>query len=106
MKLYLDDVRMPSYTYSTPEDWHIVRTYEEFCSTIQNQAPTVISFDHDLGDNVPSGMDCAKWLVEYALDGHIDLTRIEFLVHSDNPPGASNIRGLLSSYLSHARNQR
>lgn len=104
MKIYLDDVREPSHTYSNSKEWTVVRTFTEFCLVVAQNDPTAISFDHDLGEHTPTGMDCAKWLVDYALDGYIDLTRVELLVHSANPPGAANIRSLLSSYVSHVRN--
>ncbi|GAB3824380.1 cyclic-phosphate processing receiver domain-containing protein [Hymenobacter jeollabukensis] len=39
-----------------------------------------------------SGYDCAKWLVEQ------ELLVERFNVHSANPVGAANIRGLLENY--------
>ena len=88
MKLYLDDIRNPA-----TEGWNIVRSYEEFVQFImQNGMPDLISFDHDLGDNVPTGMDCAKWLVE---NQH---KIVEFNVHSANPVGKKNIESLLNNW--------
>ena len=102
MKVYLDDVRMPSYTYPSDadEDWVIVRDYHEFVDLLaKSPQPDVISFDHDLGDDPLSGMDCSKWLVERALDGHTNLHAVEIRVHSANPAGAANMRGLFDGYL-------
>ena len=44
MKLYLDDVRHPSYNYSDPEDWTIVRTAEEAMQLLATNEVTEISF--------------------------------------------------------------
>lgn len=98
------------------EDWVIVRTYKQFCNWInENGLPDIISFDHDLGDDfllketTPieewydlenerdyTGMDCAKWLVNYCLDNKKELPN--FIVHSMNPAGTDNINGLLKNF--------
>ena len=41
----------------------------------------------------------AKWLVEEALDGRLDLCGLRYQVHSRNPVGQINIRGVLDSYM-------
>lgn len=96
-KLYLDDIRSPRGT-----DWVIVRSFEEFKRTIlERGTPDMISFDHDLGWNtdedkeLPSGYDCAKWIVE----NNIPIK--DFFVHSANPVGAENITRLLDNYRKH-----
>jgi hypothetical protein len=96
--LYLDDLRSPT----TERDWVICRSVEEakrFCG--QYGCPTYISFDHDLGDNVPTGMDFAKWLTECDLDNGGTFIPVDFTynIHSANPVGEKNIRGLLDNYL-------
>jgi hypothetical protein len=55
MKLFLDDIRMPSdctnYMASGVYrlfEWKIVRNYNEFVLAIQKEFPDTISFDHDL----------------------------------------------------------
>lgn len=87
-RLFLDDVRDP------PDDsWAVVRSYEEFVDYIEtNGVPDLISFDHDLGDGVPTGMDCAKFLVDNQL-----LVK-GFQVHSANTPGRKNIKSLLTNW--------
>jgi len=65
--------------------------------------PEWISFDHDLGDNVPTGYDLAHWLVEQDLDLSIMPAQFAYQVHSANPVGAANIQGLLDGYLRHKR---
>ena len=96
-KLYLDDIRTPR-----GNDWVIVRSFEEFTKTIlERGTPDMISFDHDLGwdaiedKELPSGYDCAKWIVE----NNIGIK--DFFVHSANPVGAENITRLLDNYKKH-----
>lgn len=90
--LYLDDIRQPR----TQRDWVIVRSFDEFVRYIlEHGTPEYISFDHDLGEDVPSGMDCAKWLVEN------DIVPKGYNVHSANPVGAANIDGLMRQWLEH-----
>lgn len=96
-----------------------VKDYDEFVVWItENGLPTKISFDHDLADehyappdrygdyNVwaseqdfkeKTGMDCAKWLIDYCLDNNKELPI--WTVHSANPSGAENIRRLLQNFL-------
>ncbi len=114
-KLYLDDIRNP-----TTEGWDIVRSYDEFVNYIEtNGVPDMISFDHDLGmehikyffdngghDNPPNpqevefqtktGYDAAKWLCSYCFENGIPLP--EWNVHSANPVGRDNIKGILSNF--------
>ena len=96
------------------EPWEIVRNYDEFKAWIQkNGLPDLISFDHDLADThytpkeywsdyhksaeyqaslthtEKTGLDCAKWLVDYCLDNELKLPK--YLVHSANPVGRDNI---------------
>lgn len=99
--LYLDDLRTPS----TKIEWVIARSFEEARKLVlERGAPTVISFDHDLGDGVPDGYDFAKWIVESDLDGLIKLPEdFRYNVHSANPPGAANIESLMASYLRHKK---
>ena len=79
------------------KEWDIVRSYKEFIDWVDiNGLPGLISFDHDLGDVVElkselpieswfnldndteyTGMDCAKWLIDYCLDH--DLTVINLM---------------------------
>jgi hypothetical protein len=110
--LFIDDLRMPKdcVTYMKHdvelyfEEWNIVRSYAEFTQwIIEHGLPDVISFDHDLGDITNdielSGMDCAKWLVEYCMDNHLNLPKC--IVHSQNPVGVANINGLVENFKKH-----
>lgn len=91
-KLYLDDIRNPK-----SDGWIVVRNYEDFVQYIdKNGLPDEISFDHDLGEDVKTGYDCAKWLCEYCWMNGIPIP--PYNVHSANPVGRDNIIGTLKSY--------
>ncbi len=96
-RMFLDDIREPP---NDGGEWVVVRSYDEAVSTVQECGfPLFISFDHDLGDQVPSGKDFANWLVEKDLDTGAMPDEFGFNVHSANPSGAENIRVLLKRYL-------
>jgi len=98
------------------ESWIIVRNYDDFVDYItHNGLPDLISFDHDLADEhydqslyltnyddlsksfkEKTGMDCAKWLVNYCLDNGKNLPK--FVVHSMNPVGTKNITSYLEDF--------
>jgi hypothetical protein len=130
-KLFLDDIRQPKdacYLVLNPKiywdnDWFVVKNYVEFCSWIKrNGLPEIISFDHDLADihyevdfkdwddNTAdqlgveeTGLDCAKWLVDYCLDNGFELP--EYHVHSANPSGKKNIQSYLDNAKKHLFNK-
>jgi len=127
--LWLDDIRNPFINLEgrVPKEegtieW--VLSYEQFVQWINMFGlPDIISFDHDLADEhytppkywdnyqeskeyqesqnylEETGMDCAKWLVDYCMDNDVPLPI--YYVHSANPVGADNIRGLLGNYIKH-----
>ena len=91
-KLYLDDVRNPK-----SEGWTIVRNYEEFVKFIEkNGLPDEISFDHDLGEDIKTGYDCAKWLCDYCWTNGLPVPT--WNVHSANPVGRDNIVQLMENF--------
>ena len=131
-RIYLDDVRTPI----EKDQWVIVRSYDEFVEKINEiglENIDMISLDHDLGDTAmaewhrnvyhnyelnydniteKTGMDCAKWLVNYFYDVNPfwgDFSRDkkrteEFLfpkvyTHSANPIGSANIMGYINNFL-------
>lgn len=116
-KMFIDDERVPSGSelnnfrqkiaavatdIELDEQFVVVRSVAEAQEKIQTLgAPVFISFDHDLGDKVPSGFDLAKWLVDQDLDnnGQFLPDDFDFFVHSANPPGRKNIEGLMMPYL-------
>lgn len=95
-RLFIDDLREPS-----DAGWTIARSSAEAITCLADLGcPDEISFDHDLG-NDDTAMIVAKRLVEMDLDasGQFIPSGFRFYVHSANPVGAANIRGLLASYL-------
>ena len=82
-------------------DWVVVRNQEEVEKTIQEFGfPYFISFDHDLGDHIPTGFDITKMLVEKLMDGVYSLPEnFSFVVHSKNPIGKKNIEMYLDQYM-------
>ena len=125
--LFLDDYRVPidcaQYMYRKGvdcriyhRDWVIVRSYIDFVEYITaNGLPDLISFDHDLADDFTqrenldinkwfnvlenredTGMDAAKWLIDYCMNNNLKLP--QYVVHSSNPSGYENIKGLLDNF--------
>jgi hypothetical protein len=127
-KLFLDDIRSPKDAINLvpsqynkmywENDWFVVRDYKEFVKWISfHGVPDLISFDHDLADIhyevdfsdwefssdqlgvEETGLDCAKWLVDYCLDNGVGLP--QYIVHSANPAGRKNIQGYLDNATKH-----
>jgi hypothetical protein len=118
--LWLDDLRNPYINLegNVPKEDGIIEwvlNFEQFTQWITKFGlPDIISFDHDLADvdknnegivahyQEKTGMDCAKWLVNYCIDNNKKLPR--FYVHSANPVGSKNIESLLNNFIKHAKN--
>jgi hypothetical protein len=83
VKIWLDD-RRPA-----PAGFVHVINHQEFETLLRSSTEVieVMSFDHDLGEEM-DGYRIAKWLAEH----HLERWPLEVRVHSDNPPGAANIR--------------
>lgn len=109
MKLFIDDVRMPSDVGFKNEDWTIARSYDEAMALIKEHKPQRIAFDHDLGEahyngdysDAKTGFDVAKAIVELDED-HPDegyfTESFTYSCHSMNPAGKLNIMGILRGY--------
>lgn len=104
--LWLDDCRDP---FEKNSNWLIfspigkevdvtwVTTYQEFIDYIMiNELPDAICFDHDLGDEDKTGMDCTKWLTEYCFHNHKLLPA--YNSQSSNPVGRENILTYLDNF--------
>lgn len=97
--MFLDDERFPPQKNQMGE-WVIVRTLDEVKKTVAEKGfPSFVSFDHDLGDDQPTGMDVAKWLIDYDMDNEVMPDDFSFYVHSQNPVGAKNIQSYIDGYL-------
>lgn len=92
--LFLDDERYPA-----TNNWIVVRSYEDAVWYVESFGlPDRISFDHDLGEG-PTGYDFVKWLCDYIMDHNLNVSNLQWDVHSQNPVGAENIRSYLSNFL-------
>ena len=97
--LFLDDIRFPLDIYPN-EEWVIVRDFDQFKSYIEeNGLPDMVSFDNDLGLNIPEGYDALKWMIA----NDIIITNIR--VHSDNTVAAKQIEGLANNWLKHLKSE-
>lgn len=99
--LFIDDERYPPR--NDEREWVIARDMEDvmMCLRIHGM-PGYISFDHDLGDNTPTGYEIAKFLVDLDMNGEDDFKlpeEFDFYVHSQNPVGMKNIQLYLRNYL-------
>lgn len=101
--LFIDDVRdAPS------REWVVARSSCDAIAVIrQRGCPARISFDHDLGGS-DTAIAVVRWLIDSDLDasGAFIPGDFAFSIHSANPVGAANIRGLLGGYLSYKENNR
>lgn len=139
--LFIDDERYPALTPNrdghywtmdpalcadrTPSGlhWIIARSLIDVRSTLQlHGAPLHASFDHDLGDQVPSGADIATAmktadLISRQGPGGFDdiLARdfqfrfpegFTFAIHSMNSVGGPDIAMILNGYLKHLCQER
>ncbi len=94
--IFLDDLREP------PSDkWVIVRTaetaYEAILAGNKAGKDMVVSLDHDLGEDIPTGYDLVKWIYkDIAIDENFR-PQISFLIHSMNPVGRENMANTIKS---------
>lgn len=97
--LFLDDERFPSDALLlTDVDVVTCRNFDEAVSTVFLKGfPSHVCFDHDLGEKSKTGFDFAKWLVQVQLDTATP-AEIKYSIHSQNPVGFANIKGLLDGY--------
>ena len=83
--------------------WVIARNMDFVQAVVASRGmPDFISFDHDLGDDEPTGYDNAKWFVELDMANHVSFRfdeNFSFVVHSQNPIGKQNIESYLNNYL-------
>lgn len=107
-KLFLDDLR--DYKQYYPINSMIVaRNYHEAVEIVlKNGLPEFVSFDHDLADYLDgsekTGYDFAKFLVDIMMDMETPPI-IDYVVHSANPVGKTNIETYLNNFYDFVKNQ-
>lgn len=115
--VFLDDERNHSdvfwIDYPKYHRIHTIRTFETFKTQVVNilnlslpEKETIamidFSFDHDIqcfdenGDE-KTGYDCVKWLCDYCMIRDIDLDKLSYVVHSQNPIGKKNIEAYIEN---------
>ncbi len=94
--VFIDDERFPTDATNV-----VIRNYDQFVQYVTDCGfPDVIHFDHDLGDNEPTGYDIAKYIVDGDINGiHVIPEHFKFHIHSQNPIGKKNIESLLNNYM-------
>ena len=109
--LFIDDERMPQdVTWIAGSSdcakyqgkgWVIARNLDEVKHNLMvHGMPVLISFDHDLGENTPTGYDIAKYICEEVMNGTFILPfTFRYLVHSKNPVGKKNIEEYMRAFL-------
>lgn len=115
-RLFIDDERDPiDVKWGSPQeqtlyrdsDWIIARDLPEVVEIILTLGmPEIISFDHDLGDNKATGYDIVKMLTDLIMDGGEIYNlpdNFQYLVHSKNPVGSTNIKMYLDNFMEHIK---
>ncbi len=87
-KLFIDDLR------PCPEGFVLALSSDEAKKIVEDKGmPSLISFDHDLGDT-DTTIVFLNWLIENYYDSDIP----DYIIHSANPVGAENIRSKMESW--------
>lgn len=99
--IWLDDTRNPKFHLpKTAFDVYDVvwcETYGDFNDALASMDfPAAVFFDHDLGDVMYNGKDCAQLLIDYCMNTGNKLP--VYFSQSMNPIGKKNILSLLDSY--------
>ena len=94
--IFLDDLRDPP-----SDEWVVVRTaetaYEAILAGNKADKDMVVSLDHDLGEDIPTGYDLVKWIYKDIATDEDFRPKISFLIHSMNPVGRENMVGTIKS---------
>ena len=84
--VYLDDLR------PCPKGFVLAKNMEECVELLTSCEVDILSLDHDLGWDEPTGYDVAKYIVEHRLYPKV------IYLHSANPVGRMNMYQLLYRY--------
>jgi len=107
--LFLDDDRKVTDDYCQERipielkgvKWRHVKSYDQFVDVVvdgflRGRFPAHVAFDHDLGKWSKTGLECAKWLMDFCLSN--GLTLPSFSSHSTNAPGREAIMKVPMDY--------
>ncbi len=85
------------------EEWQIARNFNDVKLIVGLFGfPQIVSFDHDLGKNEPTGYVICQWLCDLIMDEKYQFPEnFEFFVHSKNPVGAKNIQTYMNNFIEH-----
>lgn len=86
MNVFLDDVR------ACPKGFRLARTAEQCMKLLETCKIEVLSLDHDLGYQKPTGYDVAKFMVRNKLFAP------KIIIHSANPIGSIRMFLLLNKH--------
>jgi len=96
INLFLDDIR------NCPDNFILVKTVSQLIYKLDelkelDQEVNIISLDHDLGENEPTGYDFVKYLIE---SGNYDPSVYpkQIFLHTANGVGRDNMFKLLERY--------
>lgn len=99
--IFLDDVRIPP---NDGNEWVLVRDIESAMRLLieawyYRSDDIVLSLDHDLGDNIPTGNDLVNQIERAVATQHEFKPKLEMRIHSANSVGRQNMeRGIQSIY--------
>lgn len=100
MKIWLDDIR------PCPEGHVWALDYDDFVYLVVKYGlPEHVNLDHDLGHDWKTGYAACKFMVEYHMK-HPETPWPTWSIHSANPVGSENMRGLLENYEKHIQNNK
>jgi len=102
--LFIDDIRDTSYVDRVvgQKKWEIARTVDDAMALFKKHGcfPSFISFDHDLGPDEQDAIVLVHNMIDMDMSQSIEFPNdFAYNVHSANPVGAENIRGLIDGYL-------
>lgn len=86
INVYLDDMRR------CPQGFVLAKNVQECIALLQETEVNILSLDHDLGWNEPSGYEVTKFIVEQRIFPR------EIYIHTANPIGRMNMFQLLYRY--------
>lgn len=91
-KLYLDDVRK-----APDKSWTVVRNVAEAIRFLQTNKVSVLSVDHDLGNEIP-GYDLLEWLENEVAEGKSNIRVPDKIkIHSANIPARKRMKQAVES---------